>query len=368
MIYLDSAATSFQKPPEVAKAVLDAMARCASPGRGGYREAMEAAGLLYRCRERFAVFFECEPEQVVFTGSATHSLNLAIKSLVKPGDRVVVSGFEHNAVMRPLTALGADIVTAGTKLFDQEDTIRAFQSALTPDTKAVVCTHVSNVFGYVLPVEEIAALCRRRGIPLVIDAAQSAGHFPLRLKALGAAYIAMPGHKGLYGPQGTGVLLCGRVPSETLLEGGTGSLSRELDMPEFLPDRLEPGTANVPGIAGLEAGLAFVERVGLREIRAREERLLRYLREGLSTMEGVRCFSGVPQSGVLSVLFERLDCESAAERLAERGIAVRAGLQCAPQAHRSAGTLEVGTVRLSVSLFNTEREMASALRALSEIS
>lgn len=249
-----------------------------------------------------------------------------------------------NAVMRPLTAQGADIVTAGTRLFDHEDTIRAFRSALTPDTKAVVCTHVSNVFGYVLPIEEIAVLCRSRCIPLIVDAAQSAGHLPVSLRSLGADYIAMPGHKGLYGPQGTGVLLCGRVPAETLIEGGTGSLSRELFMPEFLPDRLEPGTANVPGIAGLAAGLAFVESIGLWEIRERESRLMECLQDGLSSVQGVQCFFGAPQGGVLSLLMDGFDCEMVAEHLAKQGIAVRAGLQCAPQAHRSAGTLELGTV------------------------
>ena len=367
MIYLDSAATSFQKPPEVRAAVLRAMERCASPGRGGYREAMTGAETVYRCRERCADFFDCAPEQVVFTSSATHSLNIAIKSMVGRGDRVVVSAFEHNAVMRPLAAIGAAIVVAESKLFDRAGTLAAFRETVTPDTKAVICTHVSNVFGFILPLREIAALCRERNVPLIVDAAQSAGILPLSLRELGAAYLAMPGHKGLYGPQGTGVLICGQVPEQTLLEGGTGSLSQQLDMPDFLPDRLEPGTANVPGIAGLEAGLRFVQRTGLREIAEREAAMIRHAAKRLERMGRIRVFSGPDQSGVLSVQFADHDCETAAELLARKGIAVRAGLQCAPLAHAAAGTLETGTVRLSTSAFSTERDIDSFLTAAAEL-
>ena len=362
MIYLDSAATSFQKPPEVAAAMLDALRRCASPGRGGYGAAMAAAETVYRCRERCAALFDAEPEQVVFTSSATHGLNLAIKDLVRPGDRVVISGFEHNAVVRPLAALGAETVPAGTALFDPEKTLRAFRDAVGPETTAVVCTHVSNVFGYVLPLEDIADLCRDRGVPLIVDAAQSAGVLPLSLRRLGAAYVAMPGHKGLMGPQGTGVLLCGRVPERTLLEGGTGSVSREAAMPDFLPDRLEPGTQNVPGIAGLSAALGYLERHGLAG--AQERRLTRLLAERLRGLPGVRCFAGAPQSGVLSLQLEGVDCETVAAKLAERGIAVRAGLQCAPLAHRTAGTLESGTVRVSFSRFSRTGDAEALVRAL----
>lgn len=367
MIYLDSAATSFQKPPEVRAAMLRAMERCASPGRGGYREAMEAAETVYRCRERFADFFSCEPEQVAFTSSATHSLNIAIKSLVGPGDRVVVSAFEHNAVMRPLVAIGASIFVAESKLFDRAGTLAAFREAVTQDTRAVICTHVSNVFGFILPLEGIAALCRERNVPLIVDAAQSAGILPLSLRELGAAYLAMPGHKGLYGPQGTGVLICGRVPERTLVEGGTGSLSQQLEMPDFLPDRLEPGTANVPGIAGLEAGLRFVQRTGPETVAEREALLVRRAVRQLERLEGIRIFAGPDQAGVLSVQFSGMDCETAAERLARKGIAVRAGLQCAPLAHAAAGTLETGTVRLSTSAFTTEREIDCFAAAVAEL-
>ena len=204
MIYLDNGATSFHKPRQVQQAVLRAINRCANPGRGGYRAAMEAARVVYRTRERAAELFQCDPEQVVFTSNCTHGLNIAIRSVVKPGSRVVISGFEHNAVTRPLHGLGARITVAGRKLFDWENTLEQFEKALKKGADAAVFTHVSNVFGYILPVEEMAALCRRYGVPFVLDAAQSAGMMPVSLKKLGADFIAMPGHKGLLGPSGNG--------------------------------------------------------------------------------------------------------------------------------------------------------------------
>ena len=207
MIYLDNGATSFHKPVQVRRAMLDAMIRCANPGRGGYRAAMEAANEVFRCRETAGRMFGCTPEQVVFTSNCTHGLNIAIRTLVKPGANVVISGFEHNAVTRTLYGLGAVVHTAGRKLFDWDDTLREFDAALNTRPDAAVFTHVSNVFGYILPVAEMAGMCRARGIPFVVDAAQSAGCLPVSLEALGADFIAMPGHKGLLGPQGTGLLL-----------------------------------------------------------------------------------------------------------------------------------------------------------------
>ena len=363
-MYFDHAATSYPKPPEVRLAVLRAMEECANPGRGGYREALRAAETVHECRMQCASLFDCEPEQVVFTSSATHGLNAAIKDLVRPGDRVVVSGFEHNAVMRPLAALHAEIVVAGRTLFDAEDTLRAFEEAIGEDVKAVICTHVSNVFGYILPLERIAALCRKKSVPLIIDAAQSAGVLSLSLRNLGAAYIAMPGHKALLGPMGTGILLCGRIPERTLLEGGTGSLSREFSMPEFLPDRMEAGTANVPGIAGLSAGIGIVQELGLAAIGTKERMLIENLAKRLRERENVRCFTGKSQAGVLSLQVEGQDCICTAERLAEAGIAVRAGLHCAPLAHASAGTLQQGTVRISVSPFHSLRDTERLADAL----
>ena len=275
MIYLDHGATSFVKPPVVAAAMVDAMRRCASPGRGGYPAAMEAADRVYRTRETAAELFACDPEQVVFTGSCTEGMNIAISTLISPGDRVVISGFEHNAVLRPLYAKGAQICIAGRKLFDWDNMLESFEKELKKRPAAAVFTHVSNVFGYILPAREMAALCHRYGVPFAVDAAQSAGHLPVSFQELGADFIGMPGHKGLLGPQGTGILLCGRLP-KPLLYGGTGTNSRDPDMPDWLPDRGEPGTQNVPGIWGLQAGMSYVQETGIHHIEERERSLGKY--------------------------------------------------------------------------------------------
>lgn len=372
MIYLDSAATSFQKPVAVGRAMETALREMSSPGRGGYPEAMRAAETLFSCRTELAELFHVsEPERVVFTMNATHGLNIAIKSLVPYGGKVVISGYEHNAVTRPLAALGADIRVASAPLFQPDMTVEAFEKEITPDIDAVICTHVSNVFGAVQPVEAIAAICRKNDVPFIIDASQSAGMLPLDMTALGAAFIAMPGHKGLYGPQGTGVLLCcEKTETSPLIEGGTGSVSLQQDMPEFLPDRLEAGTHNVPGIAGLLEGVRFVRRLGEDTICMHERQLALRASEGLRQIPGISVFARrdlFSQTGVLSFVPEGLDSELVGNALAEEGYAVRAGMHCAPLAHRTAGTLESGTVRLSFSVFNRVEEVSQLLTALPEI-
>lgn len=370
MIYLDSAATTLQKPAAVAAASARAINTLASPGRGGHRPAMEAAETAFACREAAARLFHVDnPERVVFTFNATHGLNIAIKTLAWPGSRVVISGYEHNAVTRPLHALGADIRVARSPLFDQEAALAAFGRELDRGADLAVCTHVSNVFGFILPVEGIAGLCRERGVPLIVDASQSAGAIPLDFAALGAAFAAMPGHKGLYGPQGTGLLLCGADPLP-LMEGGTGSESRRQSMPDFLPDRLEAGTHNIAGIAGLLEGLRFLERRGVEKIAAHEAALIHRLGEGLCAAPGAEVFlSGDPaaQAGVLSFRLRSRDCEEVGEELGRQGFALRAGLHCAPLAHETAGTLETGTLRASVSAFNTGREMEKFIHAVWEL-
>lgn len=364
MIYLDHGATSFPKPPEVKRAVLQAMEHCSNPGRGGYPAAMAATKVLYDCREAAGRLFHCTPEQVILTGSCTHGLNMAIRTLVTPGDPVVVSGFEHNGVMRPLYALNAKLLVAGSRLFDWEDTLSQWEAALKKGVKAAVFTHVSNVFGYVLPVQELGALCRRYGVPFILDAAQSAGSIPIDLEALGAAFIAMPGHKGLQGPQGTGLLLCsGEV--EPLLLGGTGGNSLSKTMPEQLPERGEAGTANVSGIAGLTAGITWVEKRGVDRLGKREAALAAYCARGLEQL-GLRVFSGEHQSGTVSFL-PHGDCEEAAEFFSRKGIALRAGLHCAPLAHESAGTVQTGTLRLSIGPNTTKAQCQMLLKAAGQL-
>lgn len=370
MIYLDSAATTLQKPASVARASAWAMNHLASPGRGGHRPAMGAAQVAFACREEAARLFHVpDPERVVFTFNATHGLNIAIKSLAKPGGRAVLSGYEHNAVTRSLHAVpGLELGAARSPLFDQKAALDAFVRELDRGADFAVCTHVSNVFGFILPIEEIAAACRDRAVPLIVDASQSAGCLEVDFQALGAASIAMPGHKGLYGPQGTGLLLCGADPVP-LLEGGTGSESKRQTMPDVLPDRLEAGTHNIPGAAGLLEGLRFVSRRGTAAIAAHERQLIRRLGEGLSGLTGVQSFlspNPAVQAGVLSFRTEGWDCEELGERMGRRDVAVRAGLHCAPLAHETVGTLETGTVRVSVSAFNTSGEITRFLRILED--
>ena len=371
MIYLDSAATTLQKPPSVARATAHAIDHLASPGRGGHRPAMAAADTAFACREEAAALFHVPSvDQVVFTFNATHGLNIAIKTLVHPGDRVVISGYEHNAVTRPLHAIPeVEILVARSPLFDRQGMIDSFRQCLDQGADAAICTHVSNVFGFILPIQEIAELCRQREVPLIVDASQSAGVLPLDIQELGAAFVAMPGRKGLYGPQGTGLLLCNRDPTP-ILEGGTGSESLKQSMPQFLPDRLEAGTHNIAGVAGLLEGLRFLRRRDIRWIAGHESRLIQRMGNGLSRLPGVEVFqASMPkaQSGVLSFRIKGRDCEDVGEALGDRGFALRAGLHCAPEAHRTAGTLETGTVRASVSAFNTEMEIDRFLRAIGDM-
>ena len=363
MIYLDNGATSFHKPPQVYRAVTEAMRTCANPGRGGYGAAMAASEKLYACREMAGKLFSCQPEQVVLTNNCTHGLNIAIHSLFRPGSRVVVTGFEHNAVTRTLHGLGAEMVVAGRKLFDWEDTLSEWERALDRGADGAVFTHVSNVFGYILPVEQMAKCCRERGLPFIVDAAQSAGSLPVSLEALGADFIAMPGHKGLLGPQGTGLLLC-RNGGEPLLRGGTGSDSINQDMPADLPERLEAGTMNVPGYAGLTEGMCYILRRGTEDIFRREHAQLEYAARGLKKL-GLEVFTGEHQAGTLSFR-AGMDCEDAAAALAKQGIAVRAGLHCAPLAHRSAGTLETGTVRVSFGIDASFAQTRALLQGVSK--
>ena len=326
MIYFDAGATTLQKPERVRRAMYRAAAAMSSPGRGSYPATRLAEETDFRCRSLAAALFDVEdPACVVFTSSATHGLNIAIKTLVKPGCRVVISGYEHNAVTRPLHGIpNVELTVIDAPLFRPESMLAEFEQALDAGADAVICTHVSNVFGYRLPVEGIAALCRRRGVPFVLDASQSAGMLPVSMRELGAAFIAMPGHKGLYGPQGTGLLLCGHE-AQPLLEG-----------------------------------LRFVAEKGIDRIAGHERRLAMRAEEQLRGIDGVElfCEKGFDhQTGVLSFRAAGRDCEELGERLAAQGAAVRAGLHCAPLAHRTAGTLQTGTVRVSMSVFNTPQEV-----------
>ena len=366
MIYLDCAATSLQKPRLVYMQMQRAMETMTSPGRGGHRGAVAASELVYDCRCIAAKLFHVSsPEQVVFTFNATHGLNMAINSLVSPGDLVAVSGYEHNSVMRPLHHIGADVRIVRSPLFDSARMVEEFAKVI-PKVKVVVCTAMSNVYGFITPIHEIAMLCNRFGVPLIVDASQLAGSGEIDFDGLGASFVAMPGHKGLLGPQGTGLLLCGQVP-KPLLCGGTGSDSKMFAMPEVLPDAGEAGTHNVAGIAGLHAGMRYVLQRGVKQISVHERDLLQRFIVRMKGIDGLNVFAAendAVQGGVLSVSCGLIDCETLSEMLGERGIAVRGGMHCAPEAHETGGTYHCGTVRFSFSPFNTAGEIARAAMVL----
>ena len=368
MIYLDSAATSFLKPPSVRAAMLRALDTMSSPGRGAYSSAMRAADKVYECRCLACRLFNFDkPENVVFTMNATHALNIAIRTLAGRGSRVVISGYEHNSVTRPLHDMGAEVSVAAGRLFDADSVLAAFEEKL-PGASLAVLNHVSNVFGFVQPVYEISAMCRRFGVPLIIDASQSAGIEALDCERLDAAFIAMPGHKGLLGPQGTGMLLCGMTP-DALMSGGTGSESLMQSMPPYLPDRAEAGTLNVVGIAGLCEGIRYVIDKGAERLGAYEARLCREAARRLERIPSLEIFSGKAgtQTGVMSLRHKLLDCEELCDRLGKRGIAARCGLHCAPLAHKTAGTVDTGTLRISFSPFITPRQLEMACDAMERI-
>ena len=334
MIYLDNGATTFPKPRAVVGAVCNTLMRFgANPGRSGHRLSIRASEILFRCREQAAELFGLDkPENIIFTQNCTTALNTVIHGLLKKGDHVVISSLEHNAVLRPVEALkdeGISYTVAEVVEGDDEKTISNFRSALRENTALVVCTHASNVFGVKLPAERIAALCRIYNIPFCLDAAQSAGIVPISLQNSCIDYLCAPGHKGLYGPMGTGLLLINsdRIP-ESLIQGGTGSLSSDRRQPSILPDRYESGTPNLPGIAGLSEGIRFVRQNGAENLRARELHLISLLYEGLADISEVVLYTEPPKADshvpVLSFNLKNRDSEEVAALLSENyDIAVR---------------------------------------------
>lgn len=369
MIYLDQAATSLQKPPEVLEAMTRAMQECAGYGRSGYRAAIRAGEMVYACRETAAELFSMkDPSRVIFTMNATHALNLAIHGLCNAHTKVAVSGYEHNSVMRPLHHLGCPVHIITSRLFDTTDFLTQAERAIRAGAELFVINHVSNVFGAAVPLRELDALLQRYGVPMILDASQSAGVLDVSLLPSILA-ICMPGHKGLLGPQGTGLLLLAPDTNPVpLLQGGTGSASADLAQPEFFPDRLESGTPNIPGIAGLDAAMRFVLEMGTEEIRKREEALRRILVAGLRTIPRLEVFaSDSGQSAVVSVRIPGVPSERIAQALSERDVCVRAGLHCAPLAHETAGTEETGTVRFSFGIYNTAEEMEQTVSYIQKI-
>ena len=301
---------------------------------------------------------------------------MVLHGVLNRGDHVVTSDLEHNAVMRPLFKLAADGVISYTTAHvcegNVETTVENFKKAIKPNTRMIVCMHASNVFGTVLPIAEIAGLCHERGLLFVVDAAQSAGVLPLDMAKTGIDYLCMPGHKGLYGPMGTGLLLCADGEKiRPLLEGGTGSLSAHLYQPPILPDKLESGTGNTPGIFALSAGIGFVQTIGIDEIAQHELSLIRELYDALAMTANVRLYTKRPAAGthvpLLPFNIAGLHSEETAALLNEAGIAVRSGLHCAPCAHNAYGTSETGVVRLAPSYFTNKKEAYELIKSVRKI-
>ena len=377
MIYLDNAATTWPKPPTVRQAVNEAMQRYgANPGRGGHAMAMETAMRVYACRETVAQMFGLDdPSRVVFTANCTMALNLVIKGLLGNGGHAVISDMEHNSVVRPLEALagrGVSYSKAAVYHGDPSRTVDSFRRAIRPSTRLILCMHASNVFGTVLPIRDIGRLALERQIPFAVDAAQSAGILPIHVEKDHIDYLCMPGHKGLYGPMGTGILLCrSRRTMDTLIEGGTGSSSLLLQQPEELPDRFESGTVNVPGICGLNAGIQWLQKQGTEMVAGHEMRLMQWMYDTLASNEQIVLYTPRPVLGqtvpLLSLNVIGSHSEEVAALLAQEGIAVRAGLHCAPSAHEHAQTLPDGTVRFAPSAFTDGKQVEATCKILMKI-
>ena len=378
MIYLDNGATTFPKPASVTASVNNALKYfSANPGRGGHKMAIKASEIVYNTRIKISEIFKVtDPSNIIFTNNCTTSLNTVIKGLLKSGDHVVISSLEHNAVLRPVEKLKSKGITysiAEVIENDDDKTIENFRNCINENTKLAVCTAASNVFGIKPPYERICALCHQYGILTCVDAAQGGGIFDFNLSASSIDYLCLAGHKGLYGPMGTGVLIinCDTIP-DSLTEGGTGSNSADYNQPLILPDRFESGTVNFPGIAGLGAGVDFVNSRGIENIYKHELSLTQLMYSNLKDMENVELYTDYPVYGhyapVISFNIKGRGCEEIAETLSEKhNIAVRAGLHCAPLAHKSLNTFEKGTVRAVPSVFTAKQDIYRFVSALSKI-
>ena len=364
MIYLDNAATSFPKPPQVIRAMAGTLEKIgANPGRSGHRLSLCAGRVVQSCREELAQLMGmAHPERILFTAGCTEALNMAIGGMLHQGDEVIVSHAEHNAVMRPLTRWEkAGQITLRILQPDALGILQphTLQRCITPRTALVIVCHASNVTGTIQPVARLGAVCRENGVPFLVDAAQTAGVEDVGPGVLNADMVAMPGHKGLLGPQGVGVLaLADDVDPEPLICGGTGSQSESAEQPALLPDRYESGTLNLPGIAGLLAGVKFVRR-HRAEIQEYEQALNQRLRDRLSALHSMTLLGhpDAPTVGVTSFVPRHADAGEIADGLDANGFAVRSGLHCAPSIHRWLGTLRTGAVRASVGIYNTEQDI-----------
>lgn len=364
MIYFDNAATTSPKPEVVLKGMQRAFYfYSANPGRSGHDLSIKTAKQVFACREEVASFFHArDVSNVVFTVNCTQALNTCIKGLLKKGDHVIISCLEHNSVLRPVHKLKEEgkITYSVAKVYEGDDdrTVASFEGLIRENTKLIIATHGSNVCGLVLPIQKIGEMAKRHNLLFLVDAAQTAGVLPIDMQQMQIDFLCMPGHKSLYGPMGTGVLIADRADLlDTMMEGGTGSSSTEYTQPDFMPDKLESGTVNVVGIVGLREGIRFVKQKTLPVIYQHEFKIVRYIDMQLRTMRGIQLYTGPFMYGknlpVICFNLEGMDSEEAVERLNQMGYALRGGYHCAPLTHEFMGTLDRGAIRLSVGVFNT---------------
>lgn len=376
MIYLDNAATTGIKPKQVVAASLKALNEYnANPGRSGHYKSLKTAEQIYVCRKKIANFFGAQKvESVVFTQNCTMSINMVLKGVLQKGDHIIVSSLEHNALMRPLNVLknSGDIDYDVAEVFfdDMDATYRSFERLINSNTKMIFCTHASNVTGTVLPIKQIGKLCKERGILFAVDAAQTAGVLPINMKNFNIDYLCIAAHKGLYAPMGIGVLICDGDINKTIIEGGTGTDSNNMLQPDFLPEKLESGTLNVPAILGVSAGIDFVKNYTISKIYLHEIHLIQYAYERLKKIKNIMLYVPYPEidhsAPVLSFNIEGYNSDYVAEYLNEKNIAVRAGLHCAPSAHSRIGTVQTGAVRISTAYFNSMQEINILVNKLLE--
>ena len=379
MIYLDNAATSWPKPPAVIKAMTDVLEHAGgNPGRSGHRLSIAAARVTYDTREDIAQFLGIsDPLRVIFTGNATHAINLVLEGMLKPGDHVVTSSMEHNAVMRPLRHLENEGVCLIRVPCAADGTLNPGDLAGVIDsrTKLVVMTHASNVVGTLMPIADIAAIAHKTGALLLVDAAQTAGAIPIDMQATGIDLLAFTGHKELLGPPGIGGLVIGDNVDvskiEPLIRGGTGSRSDSEEQPDDLPDKYESGTANLVGIAGLGAGLKWIKEMGINTIRDHHKKLSQTLMEGLSDLPKVKIYGTLDPDRSVSIVSISITGKHVSEiglRLDEEyDILTRVGLHCSPAAHRTIGSFPGGTVRLAPGVFNTVDDIQQAVQAIGKV-
>ncbi len=379
MIYFDNAATSWPKPPGVAEAMTSFLSEVgANPGRSGHRQSVEAARIVYSAREAVAELFNVpDPLRVVFTHNVTEALNLVLYGYLRPGDHVITSGMEHNAMMRPLHDLARRGVVLSVLPCSPEGRLNpdSIAAAVQPNTVMLALNHASNVSGTLLPITEAGEIARQHNLLLLVDAAQTAGAYPINLQAESIDLLAFTGHKALYGPMGTGGLVINeRVDLERLqplMRGGTGSRSEQEEQPDFLPDKYESGTANTVGIAGLGASLRWLLFRRIEAVRSLEVSLTNQLIQGLASILGVVVYGlrdAEEQTATVSFNISRMPPSEVGLRLDEDyGILCRVGLHCAPTAHRTLGTFPSGTVRFGLGIFNTAAEVETALRAVADL-